>query len=141
MTQLLPPSHRLLDPDDSERVSDRPHRLEGNAFRGIKRGIRGSSRFSALIFFGALVVVAAAVLHCEWTEWCLLCAAIGIVLITELNHSAIQSVVRLAETENNSQCRAAEDLAAASGFVATIVAIIIGAAVFLHRFYTVVSSQ
>ena len=41
------------------------------AFRGVKRGVRGHSSFSVHFFFAALAVTAALVLECDRVEWCL----------------------------------------------------------------------
>jgi diacylglycerol kinase len=108
--------------------------LTGNALRGLKRGLRGYSRFSALIFFASIVIAAAAVLDCDVTEWCLILGAIGLVLAAELFHGAVQNVVRaLEQTAFPPGLSAALDMAAASAFIANFVAVLIGVLVFYHR--------
>jgi diacylglycerol kinase len=111
----------------------RRRRVEGNAWRGLKRSLRGYSRFSALIFFAALVIAGATALRCEWGDWCLLLGAIGLVLTTELCHGAVQCLVRGSQDRGQAGMIMALDIAAAAGLVATIVAGCIGALVFLHR--------
>jgi len=65
-----------------------------DAFRGLKLGVRGHSSFFVHFFFTALVVAAAIVLHCEPLEWCLLLGCIGMVLVTELFNSALETLFR-----------------------------------------------
>ena len=53
----------------------------GDAFRGLKLGIRGHSSFSVHFFFTVLVIAGAVVLGCTLEQWCLLLGAIGMVLL------------------------------------------------------------
>src|SRR5438270_7276105 len=64
----------------------------GDAFRGLKLGVRGHSSFSVHFFFAALVVAAAIVFRCDPTEWCLLLGCIGLVITAELFNSAVESL-------------------------------------------------
>jgi diacylglycerol kinase (ATP) len=109
------------------------HRLAGNTLRGLKRGVRGYSRFSVLIFFAAVVAATAAVLRCELLEWGLLLGGIGLVLTAELFHGAVETVVRGLEESARQRVAPALDLAAAAGVVASVSAGAVGVVVFLHR--------
>src|SRR5436305_10294167 len=66
----------------------------GDAFRGLKLGIRGHSSFSVHFFFAALVIAAAIVFRCEPLEWCLLIGCIGLVITAELFNSAVETLFR-----------------------------------------------
>src|SRR5207249_3685212 len=55
----------------------------GDAFRGLKLGIRGHSSFFMHFFFAALVVAAAVILRCDLVQWCILLICIGMVLTAE----------------------------------------------------------
>ena len=60
----------------------------GDAFRGLKLGVRGHSSFFVHFFAAALVVAAGLVFRCAWWEWCVLLGCIGLVLTAELFNSA-----------------------------------------------------
>src|SRR5436853_2204203 len=64
----------------------------GDAFRGLKLGVRGHSSFFVHFFFAALVLAAGTVLHCTLFEWCVLLGCIGMVLTAELFNSAIETI-------------------------------------------------
>ena len=50
----------------------------GDAFRGVKLGVRGHSSFFVHFFCAALVLAAAVVFHCDYHDWCLLILCIGL---------------------------------------------------------------
>ena len=66
----------------------------GDAFRGLKFGIRGQSSFAVHFFAAAAVIITAAVMRCSPEEWALLVFAIGLVLTTELVNSAFETIFR-----------------------------------------------
>src|SRR6266487_3657860 len=51
----------------------------GDAFRGLKLGVRGHSSFFVHFFFAALVAAAAGALRCDYIDWCILLGCIGFV--------------------------------------------------------------
>jgi diacylglycerol kinase len=132
------PTTAAETPETAEAVASgkrrRPWRHKfGDAFRGLKLGIRGHSSFFVHFFFTALVLAAAIVLRCELLEWCLLLGCIGAVLTSELFNSAIETLVRGLDENSRPRVTAALDIAAGAVLVASIAAIIIGSVVFLHR--------
>ncbi len=105
----------------------------GDAFRGLKLGVRGHSSFFVHFFFAALVLAAAIVLRCDLVEWCLLLGCIGMVLIAELFNSAIETLCRALEEPARSRAKPCLDIAAGAVLLASIVATLIGSLVFLAR--------
>jgi diacylglycerol kinase len=103
----------------------------GDAFRGLKLGIRGHSSFSVHFFFAALVAAAAIVLRCSVEQWCLLVGCIGMVLTAELFNSAIETLVRSLDEATRQRLWPCLDIAAGAVLLASITAAIIGAAIFL----------
>src|SRR4051812_15438264 len=75
-TSTLP----TLEPTPAVRPRRHWRAKFGDAFRGLKFGIRGHSSFAVHFFFTAVVLLAAAVLRCSLEEWCLLLLAVGLVL-------------------------------------------------------------
>lgn len=105
----------------------------GDAFRGLKLGIRGHSSFFVHFFFAALVVAAASVLRCEFREWCLLLGCIGFVLTAELFNSAVETLFHGLDRATQARTHACLDIAAGAVLMASVTALVIGSIVFLNR--------
>jgi len=105
----------------------------GDAFRGLKFGIRGQSSFAVHFFVAAAVIVAAAGLRCSLDDWGLLVLAIGLVLTTELVNTSIETLFRGLDRDMRERCWRCLDIAAAAVFVASIAAAVIGGIVFGRR--------
>lgn len=111
----------------------------GDALRGLKLGIRGQSSFFVHFFVAAVVIAAAIVLHCELVEWCLLIGCIGLVLVTELINSALETLFRGLDRATRERVWPALDIAAGAVLLASLVAVIVGLIVFVHRLAVLVS--
>ncbi len=105
----------------------------GDAFRGLKLGIRGHSSFFVHFFFTALVVAGAIALRCGLVEWCLLLGCIGMVLTAELFNSAVETLFRGLDEETRKRTWPCLDIAAGAVLLASITATVIGALVFLRQ--------
>jgi diacylglycerol kinase len=103
----------------------------GDAFRGLKLGIRGHSSFFVHFFFAALALVAAALLRCSIVEWCLLVGCIGLVLTAELLNSAIETLFHGLDPDTKLRVRPCLDISAGAVLVASVCALVIGGLVFL----------
>lgn len=104
-----------------------------DAFRGLKRGIRGHSSFFVHFFFAALVVVAAFVLRCTPAEWCALLLCVGLVLTAELINSAMETLVRGLDEDIRDRVYPCLDIAAGAVLMASLTAVIVGLIVFVNR--------
>lgn len=100
------------------------------AFRGVKKGMRGQSSFAVHIFCAVLAVVLAAVLDCDHVEWCLVVGCIGFVFAAELINSAIETLFRGLEREARDRVYHCLDIAAGAVLVAGLTAAVVGALVF-----------
>lgn len=104
-----------------------------DAFRGLSRSIRSQSSFAVHLAVAALVVVVAAVMRVSPVSWCLLAAAIGIVLSAEVFNTAIESLARSLGPRRHPRIRDALDMASGAVLLAAITAVVIGVIVFGHR--------
>jgi diacylglycerol kinase len=133
------PSRSLFPRTDADEVSaaSRPRRpwgrKFGDAYRGLKRGIRGQSSFFVHFFFTALVVAAAVALGCSLVEWCLLLGCIGFVLVAELFNSTVEVLFRGLDEAAREKAWPCLDIAAGAVLLASVVAGVIGALVFLSK--------
>src|SRR3954465_3813179 len=105
----------------------------GEAFRGVKRGVRGHSSFSVHFFFAALALTAALVLECDRVEWGLVVGCVGLVLTAELFNSAIETLFHGLDAESKNRIQGCLDIAAGAVLVAGLTAAVVGAIVFGHR--------
>ena len=105
----------------------------GDAFRGMKLGIRGHSSFFVHFFFAALVLAAAIVLGCGPLEWGLLLVCIGMVLTAELFNSAVETIFHGLDEATKPRVRGCLDIAAGAVLMASIFATLVGGMVFLCR--------
>lgn len=106
----------------------------GDAFRGVKLGIRGHSSFFVHFFFTALAVAAGLVFGCNLVEWCLVLGCIGAVLTAELFNSAIETLVRILDEPMRARAKPCLDIAAAAVLFASGTALLVGGLVFAARF-------
>ena len=105
----------------------------GDAFRGLKLGVRGHSSFFVHFFFTALAIAAAIVLRCSLVQWCLLTLCVGLVLMAELFNSAIEALFHGADEKTKARSARSLDIAAAAVLVASTAAALVGAAIFLYQ--------
>lgn len=117
-----------------ERLRRRPSRRWrdkfGEAWRGVKRGVRGHSSFFVHFFFAVLAVAMALVLQCALLEWCLIMGCIGLVLTAELFNSAIETLFHGLDSESKSRIEGCLDIAAGAVLTASLTAAVIGSLIF-----------
>lgn len=136
----VPPPVHLPLPETSRLKPRRSWRAKfGEAFRGVKLGVRGHSSFFVHFFFAALVLAAAVVLRCELWQWCLLLGSIGMVLTAELFNSALETLFHGLDAATKGRLQGCLDIAAGAVLVASITAAVIGTLVFLSRLLAILA--
>lgn len=100
------------------------------AFRGVKRGVRGHSSFSVHFFFAVLALALSVALECEYWEWCVVIGCIGMVVTAELFNSSIETLFRGLEQEARDRVYGCLDIAAGAVLVAGLTSAAIGLIVF-----------
>jgi diacylglycerol kinase len=105
----------------------------GDAFRGLKVGVRGHSSFFVHFFVATVVIAAAATLTVGYVRWCILIACITAVITVELFNSAIEILCRVMEVEMRPNGKAPLDIASGAVLSVSIGASIIGTIVFVTR--------
>ncbi|CAN5369467.1 diacylglycerol kinase [soil metagenome] len=115
--------------DDAKPKRGWRHKF-AEAFNGLVIGSRGQSSFSVHFFFAILVVVCAAVLECNWIEWCLLIGCIGLVFTAELLNSALETLFHALDDATKNRMTGCLDIAAGAVLVASTASVIVGCIVF-----------
>jgi diacylglycerol kinase len=83
---------------------------------------------------GALVaIILGLILKLNWAEWSLIILVIGLVFITELLNSAVESLADHINPEWNELIKKAKDYSAAAVLISAIISVIIGAVIFIPK--------
>lgn len=105
----------------------------GDAFRGLREGVRGGSSFAAHFVAAAAVLAAAAALGIDAVQWCLLLLCIAGVLAAEMFNSALECMARAITGQKDPHIRDALDIAGGAVLVAAFGAMAVGGVLFGHR--------
>jgi diacylglycerol kinase (ATP) len=89
-------------------------------WRGLKAAVRGDSSFFAHFYRGTLIVIAAAMLGVDLRGWCLLALGACLVLLSELTHSAVDTLARAVGDPDEYRLKTAREIAAAGVLVAAV---------------------
>ena len=116
---------RLADLEPSPEPAAQADRrtLQGKmaaGWRGLKAAVRGDSSFFAHFYRGTLIVIAAAMLGVDVWGWCLLVLVACLVLLSELAHSAVDTLARAVGDPEEFRLKAAREIAAAGVLVVAI---------------------
>jgi diacylglycerol kinase len=88
---------------------------------GVKCAVRGDSSFFAHAYRALLSFLIAGMIGVTPLGWCLLVLALGLVLIAELTHSAVDTLARAIGDPDEPQLKMARDIAAAGVLLAVVV--------------------
>ena len=110
----------------------------GDAFDGVKVGMRGQSSFYVHFVFAAVVVAAAAVLQVSLVEWCLLVLCITIVFCAELINSALEKLARAITDRVDPHVAHALNIGSAAVMTAAVGASVVGAIIFTNRLAAII---
>jgi len=86
--------------------------------RGVKYAVRGDSSFFAHAYRGTLIALTAALLSVDPLGWCLLTISASLVLLSELTHSAVDTLARAAGDPDEPPLKVAREIAAGGVLVA-----------------------
>ena len=121
-------------PDTNENFSVRARiKSSTHAWRGISLLIKNTHNLWGHIFFGVLAVYLGFILGISSVEWVLLVLTIGLVLLAEAFNSAIEIDIDLTSPEYHPYARDTKDVAAGAVLLSVIVALVVGAIIFLPK--------
>jgi diacylglycerol kinase len=120
-----PYGHLLADQEASSEPAAHADRrnVRGKlaaGWRGLKAAVRGDSSFFAHFYRGTLVLITAALLGIDQRGWCLLILGACLVLVSELAHSAVDTLARAVGDPEELRLKTAREIAAAGVLVAAI---------------------
>jgi diacylglycerol kinase (ATP) len=112
------------------------------SFRFALNGMRSLLKYehnSRIHFIAAIIaIILGIIFRLDFSEWSLLTVVIGIVFITELFNSSLESLADRIDPEWNEQIRRAKDYAAAAVLVSAVIAIIAGCLIFIPKLAAII---
>ncbi len=112
----------------------------GYAFRGIGLLIKHERNFRIHLIAAAIVTAAGFYLHISNIEWLILIITICIVMLAEALNTAIEELADHVSNEKyHEKIKKVKDIGAGAVLITAIVAVIVGAIIFLPKIYTLVS--
>ena len=106
----------------------------GYAIEGFMTAVKTERNIKVMLVAGILTVIAGLVAKLQLISWALIAICIGLVIFAELCNTAMEAIVDLATQELHPLAKRAKDIAAASVYVLSITAAIVGILVFAHAF-------
>jgi diacylglycerol kinase len=103
------------------------------AFSGFNSLFKNEINSRIHVLAAIVAIVLGIVLKITILEWSMLAIIIGIVFITELLNSSLESIADRVEPEWNELIRRAKDYSAAAVLIAAIVALIVGCLIFIPK--------
>jgi len=112
----------------------------GSRFRSFKFAFRGLASLlihehnSRIHLFAAVtVIILGFIFKISLIEWCLLILLIGLVFLSELINSSLESISDAVKPEWNEHIMKAKDYAAAAVLVTAIISVLTGGLIFIPR--------
>jgi undecaprenol kinase/diacylglycerol kinase (ATP) len=105
----------------------------GYAISGVSKAFKSEPNFRIHTIAGALALIAAYLFKLTITEWVILIFTISIVLILELVNTAIETIVDMVSPHYSTKAKIIKDVSAAAVLVSAILAVIVGAFLFLPK--------
>ena len=104
----------------------------GYAIQGFVTAVRTERNIKVQLAVGTATFIAGLFVGLNWLEWCIVTVCIGLVIFGELVNTSIEAIVDLATQEMHPLAKRAKDIAAASVFVLSVAAAVVGVLVFAH---------
>ena len=104
----------------------------GYAIQGFFTAVWTERNIKVQLLVGVATYIAGTIVELNWLEWSIVTICIGMVISAELVNTSLEAVVDLASPELHPLAKRAKDIAAASVFVLSVAAAIVGIIVFAH---------
>lgn len=137
-TDLFEARLRDLEPSPEPAAQADRRNVQGKlaaGWRGLKVAVRGDSSFFAHFYRGTLIVIAGAMLGIDLRGWCLITLGAGLILVSELAHSAVDTLARAVGDPEEFRLKAAREIAAAGVLVAAVASAAVTLTVLISRWF------
>ena len=103
------------------------------AMEGFVTAVKTERNIKVMLVAGVCTVIAGCIVGLDIAEWATIIICCGLVIHGELCNTAMEAIVDLATQEFHPLAKRAKDIAAASVYVLSITAAIVGLLVFAHE--------
>jgi diacylglycerol kinase len=103
------------------------------AFRGLVLLIKNEHNARIHLFAAFVAITIGILLKITTLDWVLLAIAIGLVFLTELINSSLETLANFVKPEYNEAIRNAKDYAAAAVLISALISLITGSLIFIPR--------
>lgn len=103
----------------------------GFALQGLRLALIRERSVQTQLAAAAVVCLALLFIRPAALWWAILALAVGLVLVTELLNSALETLIDHLHPETHPEIGAAKDIAAGAVLVASVIAVVVGAAFLL----------
>lgn len=103
----------------------------GFALQGLRLALNRERSLRAHLSVTAVVLLVLIVMRPAALWWAILALAIGLVLVTEVLNSALETLIDHLHPEAHPEIGAAKDIAAGAVLVASVIAVVVGSAFLL----------
>lgn len=103
------------------------------ALNGLCSVLKNEHNSRIHLLVAIIAVVLGIILKLNRYEWSLLIIVIGIVFLTELLNSSLESLADIIDPGWNEQIRKAKDYAAAAVLISAIISVIVGGLIFIPK--------
>ena len=103
------------------------------AINGIKTATKKEPNFRTHLIVALATLITAYIVGFTTPEWLLLAFTISLVFILEFINTALESIVDLVSPEISPKARVAKDVSAAAVLLSAILAVIVGAVLFIPK--------
>ncbi|MBC2846249.1 diacylglycerol kinase [Winogradskyella flava] len=107
----------------------------GYAFKGMLILVKTESSIKIQVFIAVVVTIAGFYFDISATEWIAQVAMIGLVMSIEGINTAIEYIADFIHPEHHPKIGLIKDISAGAVFIASIVAVIIAAIIYLPKFF------
>ena len=103
------------------------------ALKGLARLIRYERNARIHLLATVVVTICGLLFKIEPVEWALIAVVVGMVFLSELFNTAIENIADIVSPEWNAKIEIIKDYSAAAVLVSALVALVVGAVVFMPR--------
>ncbi|WP_085830451.1 diacylglycerol kinase family protein [Collinsella vaginalis] len=102
------------------------------AIEGFVTAVKTERNIKVMLVIGAAAIAAGVAIGLDAVSWCIIIICCGLVIHAELINTAFEAAVDLATQELHPLAKRAKDIAAASVYVLSITAAVVGVLVYAH---------
>jgi diacylglycerol kinase len=104
-----------------------------HAFNGLRLLLKSEHNARLHTLATMTAITAGIILKINLTEWCLIIFVIGLVFVTELINTSLETISDVVDPEWNEKIRDAKDYSAAAVLIAAFISVCVGALIFIPR--------